>query len=336
MGEVYRARDRKLSRDVAIKVLPDEFAADARRLARFQREATLLASLNHPHIAHIHGVDDSGARPALIMELVEGDDLAHRLARGPVPLAEAVGIAIQIAQALEAAHDVDIVHRDLKPANIKVRRDGVVKVLDFGLAKGPDPDGDASALRHDATVSLSDVTRPGAVIGTAAYMSPEQAKGVAVDHRADIWAFGCVLFEMLTGRTCFRGDSTAETLVRVLDREPEWDRLPSSTPATIRRLLARCLQKDVKRRLRDIGDARLELEDAPTRDSPQTPETASRRSWGLALAAASVLLAALALMMWRVNRTSTMPAPEVRITRLTDLPGLEEAPALSPDGKALA
>ena len=238
MGEVYRARDVKLGRDVALKILPDAFAADARRLARLHREAALLASLNHPHIAHLHGIEESGSRFALVMELVEGEDLARRLARGAIPLDETLQIATQIAQALEAAHDVGIVHRDLKPANIKVRPDGVVKVLDFGLAKASDPsDSDAARRLASPTVTMPSVTGPGAILGTAAYMAPEQAKGRAVDRRADIWAFGCVVFEMLAGRACFRADTTAETIGRLMEREPEWERLPASTPERVRRVL---------------------------------------------------------------------------------------------------
>jgi serine/threonine protein kinase len=341
MGEVYRARDRKLGRDVALKILPDEFAADTRRLARFQREATLLASLNHPHIAHIHGLEESGSRPALVMELVDGEDLAHRLVRGPIPLDEALAIATQIAQALEAAHDLGIVHRDLKPANVKLRPDGVVKVLDFGLAKGRDhseEDSDALVL---PTVTSPDVSHPGAILGTVGYMSPEQARGRHVDRRTDIWAFGCVLFEMLTGRPCFRAESTAETLGRVLEREPAWNLLPVTTPDAVRRVLVRCLQKDAKRRLQHIADARIEIEDAlansgASRSPSAAPPSASRRPWRLAFAVAAALVVLLSALLWRASLVTPASSREIRITRLTDRAGLEEAPALSPDGRTLA
>ena len=260
MGEVYRARDSRLNRDVAIKVLPSEVAADHDRLARFEREAQVLVSLNHPNIAQIHGVDDSSGTPALVMELVEGPTLADRIAKGPIPLDEALPIAKQIAEALEAAHEQGIIHRDLKPANIKVRADGTVKVLDFGLAKAFDP---AASSVGKATMSPTlsiHATHAGVILGTAAYMAPEQARGRPVDKRADIWAFGCVLFEMLTGKRAFGGDDISTTLAAVLTTEPDWPALPSSSPATLSPLLGRCLEKDPKLRLRDIGEARVVID----------------------------------------------------------------------------
>jgi len=259
MGAVYRAHDTRLRRDVALKVLLPSVAADVDRLARFEREAQLLASLNHPQIAAIHGIEDSSGAPALVMELVDGPTLAQRLAAGPIPLDEAILIARQIAEALEAAHEAGIVHRDLKPANVKVRADGAVKVLDFGLAKAWEADADAVAPMNSPTITSPALTRAGTILGTAAYMSPEQAKGKPIDKRADIWAFGCVLYEMLAGRRAFAGEGVAEVLTAVLRDTPDWSALPASTPATVRRLVVRCLERDPKQRLRDVGDARLEI-----------------------------------------------------------------------------
>src|SRR5258705_9865576 len=244
MGQVYRARDTRLNRDVALKVLPDSFASDPDRLARFTREAQTLASLNHPNVAHIYGLEESGGVRALVMELVEGDDLSQRIARGAIPLDDALPIAKQIAQALEAAQEQAIIHRDLKPANIKVRSDGTVKVLDFGLAKAADPIGaQRSDVTHSPTLSMH-ATQAGIVLGTAAYMSPEQAAGKPVDKRSDLWSFGVVLLEMLTGRSPFAGDTAPETMAAVMMKEPDWSRLPLQTPATITKLLHRCLEKD--------------------------------------------------------------------------------------------
>ncbi len=273
MGEVYRARDSRLGREVAVKVLPEPFAADEERLARFEREAQLLASLNHPNIAHIHGIEESGEIRALVMELVEGDTLADRVARGRLSLDETRAIAAQIADALQFAHDHGVVHRDLKPANVKVTSDGVVKVLDFGLAKamGVDAMGESvSDISHSPTVSIGS-TRAGLILGTAAYMSPEQARGKNVDKRTDIWAFGCVIYECLTARKAFEGETVSDTISLILQREPDWNTLPASTPAGVRRLLSRCLEKDAKKRLRDIGDARLDLDDTSvvTGDAPR-------------------------------------------------------------------
>ena len=257
MGEVYRATDTNLKRQVAIKVLPAAVAADTERIARFQREAEILAALNHSNIAHIHGLEKSDGTIALVMELVEGPTLAERIAKGPVPLDEAIAIAIQIAEALEAAHERGIIHRDLKPANIKVRSDGTVKVLDFGLAKGMDARDTSSASASMSPTLSIHATQAGIILGTAAYMSPEQARGKAVDRRTDIWAFGCVLFEMLTGQRAFGGDDISITLAAVLKDDLTWSALPVDTPAPIRSLLRRCLQKDPRERLRDAGDLRL-------------------------------------------------------------------------------
>src|SRR5262245_4649835 len=271
MGEVYRARDSRLKREVALKVLPPHMAGDRDRLARFQREAEVLASLNHPRIAQIYGLEESAAGGvhtlAIVMEIVVGDDLADRIARAAIPVEHALAIARQIAEALEAAHEKGIVHRDLKPANIKVRPDGSVKVLDFGLAKAFDAATDAGRIDRGGvddgqTIDSPVMTRAGVLVGTPAYMSPEQARGKVVDGRTDIWAVGCVLFEMLTGRPPFAGETLVDTLAAVVEREPDWRLLPESTPAAIRRLLRRCLEKSSTARIRDIGDARIDIEDA--------------------------------------------------------------------------
>ena len=261
MGQVYRARDTTLNRDVAIKVLLPAVANDPDRLARFGREAQVLAALNHPNIAQIHGVEDADGTRALVMELVEGPTLADRLAEGPIPLDEALPIAKQIAEALETAHEQGIIHRDLKPANIKVRADAAVKVLDFGLAKAMDPAGASSAAAMNSPTLSMHATQAGIILGTAAYMSPEQARGRAADKRSDVWAFGAVLYEMLSGERAFKGEDTSDTLAAVLRQDVDWTALPPSTPLFVRRLVARCLERDVKRRLRDIGEARIALDD---------------------------------------------------------------------------
>jgi Tol biopolymer transport system component len=262
MGQVYRARDTRLRRDVALKILPDGFASDPDRLARFTREAQTLASLNHPHIAHIHGLEESSGMRALVMELVEGEDVSHRIARGAIPVGEVLVMAKQIADALEAAHEQGIIHRDLKPANIKLREDGTVKVLDFGLAKGIEPTGEVAAdLSRSPTITTPAMTQAGVLLGTAAYMSPEQAKGRAADRRSDVWAFGAVLYEMLTGQRAFKGEDVADTLACILTRAPDWAALPADTPPLIRRLVRRCLEKDPRRRLQAIGEARAQIED---------------------------------------------------------------------------
>ena len=260
MGEVYRAHDTKLGRDVALKVLPDLFADDPERLARFQREARILASLNHPNIASIYGLEESGDTRALVLELVEGPTLAERIAQGAIPVDEALPIAKQIAEALEAAHEAGVIHRDLKPANVKVKSDGMVKVLDFGLARALE--GDAGNDPSESPTMTAAATRMGVIMGTAAYMSPEQAKGKVVDKRADVWAFGCVFYEMLTARRAFPGDGVSEILASVLAREPDDAALPGDVPPGLRKLLRRCLEKEPKRRLRDIGDGLAEIEEA--------------------------------------------------------------------------
>ena len=346
MGEVYRARDTRLDRHVALKVLLDAWSADADRMSRFEREAKVLASLNHPHIAQLYGIEDSGATKGLVMELVDGVTLADRIASGPVPLDEALPIARQMADALESAHAQGIVHRDLKPANVKVRGDGTVKVLDFGLAKLSDASGPSSSAGMSLlpTVASPVMTQTGVIVGTVAYMSPEQARGKAVDERTDIWAFGCVLFEMLTGSRPFdAGDSTSDAIAAILTREPAWDALPSGTPPGLRRLLRRCLQKDYARRLRDAGDARLEIDEAiagdPAEPAPSkaTPRPASAVApWAIALAAA--LLAGVAAWFARP------PAPAAPVTRLEmNLPpGVElfhstsRTVGASPDGRSVA
>jgi serine/threonine protein kinase len=283
MGEVYRAHDAKLRRDVALKILPAAFAADPDRRARFAREAHVLASLNHPNIAAIYGLEESASATALVMELVEGETLADRIARGPLPFSDALPLMREIAAALDAAHEQGIVHRDLKPANISLRPDGTVKVLDFGLAKFlADDDGDSRRAgdgretdrSQSPTVAAPLMTHTGVMLGTAAYMAPEQARGKAVDKRADIWSFGCVAYEMLTGRRPFAGDAAADVIVGVMTREPDWIALTRpDVPAPIVALLKRCLAKEPRSRLRDIGDARHELDAQRRPPRPAGPDT---------------------------------------------------------------
>jgi Tol biopolymer transport system component len=337
MGEVYRARDARLGRDVAIKVLPELFAADAERLARFQREAQVLASLNHPNIAHIHGLEDSGGTPALVLELVEGETLAERIAAGPLPVDEALGLARQIADALEAAHEKGIVHRDLKPANVKLTPDGKVKVLDFGLAKAMTGDGSSPDVSHSPTMTAA-ATRAGVVIGTAAYMSPEQARGKAVDRRTDVWAFGAVLYEMLTGQKAFGGETISDTLAAVLTREPDWGALPGQTPAAVRRLLKRCLDRDLKRRLHDIADARLELDEpAAAPGEAAAPVAPARGFRGARLATVAVVAAGLAaLVTWKATGRQAPGLVAVKLARLTRDGATSEWPTWSADGSLLA
>src|SRR5688572_13320971 len=349
MGEVYRARDTSLNRDVALKILPDAFAADPDRLARFTREAQTLASLNHPNIAQIHGLEDGLPVRALVMELVEGPDLAQRIAQGPIPADEAVAIARQIADAIEAAHEHGIVHRDLKPANVKVRDDGTVKVLDFGLAKaleGSGPTSTGGPLSFSPTVASPVVTGLGMVIGTAAYMAPEQAKGKSVDKRGDIWAFGVVFYEMLTGRALFEGETVSEVLASVIMRDPDLTALPSSVPAPVRHVIARCLVRDPKLRLRDIGEARLVLAgsvpvavpDVGPRVEPS--RTVGGRLWPILAGGLTLSLLVTGAMLWRVAATpSDVPLTrfEVRPPDKTSLVLVARpSVALSPDGSMMA
>ena len=268
MGEVYRARDTRLNRDVAIKVLPGAFTENGERLRRFTREAQLLAQLHHPNIATVFGFEESSGEHALVMELIDGEDLSTRIARGPIPLDEALPIAKQIAEALEAAHEHGIVHRDLKPANVKISPDGTVKVLDFGLAKVLDPTGASDPAGHSPTITAR-ATKHGTILGSAAYMPPEQARGKAVDRRADIWAFGIVLFEMLAGRRPFPGDETSDVLAAVLLQEIDWRALPAGTPPRLRWLLERCLERNPRQRLRDIGEARVAFDELGKDASPE-------------------------------------------------------------------
>ena len=271
MGEVYLARDTKLGRDVALKILPDVFADDNDRMGRFRREAHMLASLNHPNIAAIYGLEESGGHPALVLEFVDGETLAERIRRGPVAVVDALKIALQIAEAMEAAHERNIIHRDLKPANVKLTSQGIVKVLDFGLAKALESEtGDASNISDSPTLSMT-ATAGGVILGTAGYMAPEQARGKRVDRRADIWAFGVLLLEMLTGRRAFEGETVADTLAKVLEREPDWNDLPPRTPEAVRSLLRRCLTKTVKDRLQAIGDARMVIQELLANPSGLTP-----------------------------------------------------------------
>jgi serine/threonine-protein kinase len=334
MGEVYRARDARLGRDVAIKILPRDWTRDADRLARLEREARALAALNHPNIATIHGIEDSEAGPALVLELVEGETLAQRIRRGPIPLREALPIARQVAEALEAAHEKGIVHRDLKPANVIITPAGSVKVLDFGLAK---LDGGApGTLSHSPTLTVAG-TREGVIAGTAAYMSPEQARGLAVDKRTDIWAFGCLLFEMLTGRPPFTGETVSDIIVAILQQEPRLAALPADVPAPITRLIARALHKDQRLRWRDIGDVRFEIDTAF--QTPPAPAAAGARTTALpwAIAAAAVIIALGVAGPWRSSRTPAVSSLRLsQATRVTHTAAQEFGPAMSPDGKWVA
>jgi Tol biopolymer transport system component len=340
MGEVYKATDINLKRAVAIKVLPTSVAADAERLARFQREAEVLASLNHPNIAAIFGLERSGATTALVMELVDGPTLADDIAHGAIPVNEALPIAKQIAEALEAAHEQGIIHRDLKPANVKVRSAHTVKVLDFGLAKAVEPAAGATSPNASMSPTITTpamMTGAGIILGTAAYMSPEQARGKPLDKRVDIWAFGCVVYEMLTGRTAFAGETVSDIIASILQKEPDWSRLPTSTPAPVQRLLRRCLQKDARHRLRDIADARMELDDAISEAGEVHAIGAPLRTrWSFVLPSAAIMagIVAVGLVIW-----SRAPPPvdaAVNMQRITDFVGVEEHPAASPDGKTAA
>jgi Tol biopolymer transport system component/tRNA A-37 threonylcarbamoyl transferase component Bud32 len=342
MGKVYRARDTKLNRDVALKVLLADVANDPERLARFQREAQVLASLNHPHIGAIHGLEESGGITALVMELVDGEDLSQRIARGAIPIDEALQIARQIAEALEAAHEQGIIHRDLKPANIKVRRDGTVKVLDFGLAKaveqrsGTRDQGPGNAVLNSPTITSPAMTQAGMILGTAAYMSPEQARGRPVDRRADIWAFGCVLFEMVSGVKPFDGEDVTEILGAIVKTEPEWSRVPATTPAYVTALLRRCLEKDVRKRLPHIGVARQDLEAPAPAIGPSTPR---RHAASPVLWVATGFMTAALGFAWLPRETPATSAAAMVSSielpaHLTRLAG--QSFAISPDGTRIA
>ncbi len=345
MGEVYRARDPKLGRDVAIKVLPEAFARDAERMARFQREAKVLASLSHPNIATIYGLEDSGSTRALVMELVEGPTLADRVKAGPIPVDEAVRIARQIADALEYAHERGIIHRDLKPANVKVTNDDAVKVLDFGLAKALEGDPSSIDISTSPTISRM-ATMQGVLLGTAAYMSPEQAKAKSVDRRADIWAFGCVLYEILTGKQAFTGETVTDTLASVIKEEPDLQKLPAATPMRVRVLLQRCLQKDPKQRLRDIGDARISLDEvvsgapdlAPVvrAGAPAVPVWRSTLPWVIT-ALTLVTLAPVAFVHLREKPAAAVEPMRFEIPSPDKVALVQSgAFALSPDGRRLS
>ena len=356
MGEVYRARDTRLNRDVAIKVLPEALASDPERVRRFTREAQALAALNHPHIAQIYGVEESEGIRALVMELVEGETLADRIARGRIPPAEALAIATQVAEALDAAHERGIIHRDLKPANIKVTDDGAVKVLDFGLAKAADAGARGAGgaigvdtdeqLLNSPTVTSPAMTHAGVILGTAAYMSPEQARGKAVDKRADIWAFGVVIHEMLTGRRLFTGDTVSDTLAEVLKRDIDCDAIPVDTPSSLRRVIERCLQRDPKQRLRDIGDALSMLSGAESAEPPTRVASWRRVMPWLASAAVVGLLVATAIGFLRQDETNLVlmrfqvalgtPEQIVLASSATGPVGNSFAPVIAPDGGQLA
>ncbi len=353
MGEVYRAEDAKLGREVAIKVLPEAVAQDAERLARFEREAKMLAALNHPNIAAIYGLEEADGKPFLVLELVEGETLAERISKGPVALDDALRIAQEITMALEAAHDQGIVHRDLKPANVKLTPEGKVKVLDFGLAKAWEPtasSGSGPLLTASPTLSHQ-MTAAGVLLGTAGYMSPEQARGHPVDKRSDIWAFGCVLLEMLTGRRTFGGDTVTDVIAAVVAREPEWEALPTDTPEELTRLLRRCVEKDADKRLRDIGDVRLEIDEilaAPTVEAVAAGEEAVQAAtvakssplWKFAAVGATLVALGLGFLLWRaysvepeIVRASIPAPPGTDFNLLTSYPG---PVAVAPNGKSLA
>ncbi|MFA6954536.1 MAG: protein kinase [Thermoanaerobaculia bacterium] len=369
MGEVWRAKDTKLGRDVAIKVLPEDFTKDPERLARFEREARVLASLNHPHIASIYGLDEAvipsersesrdlqsadsspasrdrndGAIRYLAMELAEGEDLSSRLARGAVPAGEAVAIARQIAEALEAAHEKGIIHRDLKPANVKLREDGNVKLLDFGLAKALEAEEGDPDLSNSPTMVRA-ATHAGLILGTAAYMSPEQARGKSVDRRADIWSFGVVLFEMLTGARLFAGETISDTLAAVLTREPDWTALPAEVPPNVRQLLARCLDRNPKTRLRDIGEARVILEQPAAAATPVAARSGkSAVAWIVAGLLGVALVVSIAMLLRREAAAPAGPAPgevrfDIAVTQGFNITGYDSATvvyAVSPDGRSI-
>jgi len=349
MGEVYRARDTRLDRDVAIKVLPEALARDKERILRFEREAKLLATLNHPHIAAIHGFEEFDGKKVLVLEYVEGETLSQRIKRGPLPVEEALEFGKQVAEALEAAHEKGVIHRDLKPGNVIVRPDGTAKVLDFGLARAMADEASGAFSAADSPTITAHYTRPGVVLGTAAYMSPEQARGKPVDKRTDIWSFGCVLYECLSGTGPFFGETTTDVIAKIMERDPDFNSLAERTPPRIRDLLRRCLEKQPKRRLRDVGDALLELDQAITKREwldvgiVAGARASSSRKYFLTVGA--LLLLAAAAGLW-IGRRSVAHAPSTAtelvhgaivtsLEQLTDAPGVQSDPCLSPDGKML-
>jgi len=345
MGEVYRAEDTNLSRDVAIKVLPEQFTKDPQRLARFEREAKLLASLNHPNIAAIHSFEHADDIHFLVLELVPGETLAERVAKGPVPVEEALEVCRQIAEGVEAAHEKGVIHRDLKPANVKVTPEGKVKILDFGLAKAFEAETPAADISQSPTLT-EEMTRAGVILGTAAYMSPEQAKGKSVDKRADVFAFGAVLYELLTGKRAFEGETITETIAAVLKSEPDWDALPDTTPWRIQDLLLRCLQKDVHDRLDGIANLRIEIKLALTEPATLSPigvggaAQPARRLWAMAVGLVVLGTVIASLAFWLLiqpsspeqtpNKFVIRPSPPAR---LANVAGLDVA--ISPDGRHL-
>jgi eukaryotic-like serine/threonine-protein kinase len=342
MGDVYRAKDTKLHRDVAIKVLSDLFVNDPERLARFQREAQVLASLNHPHIGAIYGLEESDGVRALVLELIEGPTLAERVAQGPLPISEALVVARQVAEALAAAHERGIIHRDLKPANIKFTRDGLVKVLDFGLAKALIGDVLGPDLTQASTVTVG-ATQEGTLLGTAAYMSPEQARGKAVDKRTDIWAFGCVLYEVFTGKRAFDGDDLSVTLATVLKEEPDWNAWPADVPASVRSLVQQCLQKDRKQRVGDITTALFVVNNpvmiALPVITPSTQRSRTRLAWTVSaiLAALCTVAASAVAYLWRAPVDKHIYRSSMLATFSSDANVNAGAMlSLSPDGRRLA
>ena len=341
MGEVYRARDTRLLREVAIKILPEPFALDLDRRVRFEREAHVLATLNHPNIAAIYGFEETGPTAAIVMELVEGPTLAELIGRGPSPLSDTLNIAHQITLALEAAHDKNVIHRDLKPANVKLSPGGTVKVLDFGLAKALASNPADAASAQSPTISMRG-THAGVILGTAAYMSPEQARGQVVDHRTDIWAFGCVLYELLTGSRAFPGSTTSDIIASILTREPDWSRLPRGTPESVRRALRRCLERDIRRRLRSAADVRLELDDATQvegvldRDLNDRDEQRPRWRSMLLVAVSASALTGLLLYLTHLQHGFDPGAAtaDTIVSQVTDHGGSERDAAIAPDGRS--
>src|SRR5438094_4103062 len=337
MGEVYRARDTKLKRDVAIKILPEEFSLDPERIARFHREARAIAALNHANIAAIHELGETRTTKFLVLELVEGDTLAQRIQRGPLPVEEALTIARQIGEALEAAHEKGIIHRDLKPANIKITPQGKVKLLDFGLARIFEDE--SEDLDSSNSPTLVSATAGGGILGTAAYMSPEQARGQKADKQSDVWAFGCVLYEMLTGQQTFRGQTVTDILSSIIRSAPDWSAQPESTPVFVRSLLRRCLRKERSRRLRDIADARIEIEEAgtpaerePDRAKPQEKARRVSVTWFAAVIAIALALGAALVLVLYFNRATP---PEIRLEVSTPPTDDPFSFAISPDGRRL-